>query len=95
VPGEGGHAAQAGVMPLKQAMNNRDSGGPRRSQKTVAIAEYAATARRAHMSTPPHSSSSDRTRRIESAVRSKMTAVTANDAKRCSERSLETRTTNA
>jgi hypothetical protein len=42
---------RAGVMPPNQAMNNRDSGGPRRSQDTVAIAEYTATARKAHMST--------------------------------------------
>lgn len=30
---------RAGVMPLNQAINNRVSGGPRRTQKTVAIAE--------------------------------------------------------
>jgi hypothetical protein len=75
-------------------MNNRDSGGPRRTQNTEPIGEYTAIARKAHMSTPPPSSSG-RSRRIESAISSKVTAVTANDAKRCSERSLETRTTNA
>ena len=71
---------RAGVMPLNQAMNDRESGGPRRTQKPWRLPSRQRVLGRPTRGLPP-SSSLGRTSRMETPNCSKATVVTANDGK--------------